>query len=184
LVRQEFDAHAANTTAVTEFPVNPNRFDPYKNFKFRVKWDGRFVAAVDHVSGLIRTTDVVTHREGGDPSLDRLSPGRTRYEPITLSRGRTQDPAFEAWADLVSKLGAPLGSEVALADFRKDITIDLLNEAGQRVLSFLVFRCWPSEYVALGPLDSDDSAVVIESLTLENEGWERDTSVVEPVEPS
>jgi phage tail-like protein len=169
---------------VAEFPVNPNRFDPYKAFKFRVKWDGRYVAGLDHVSGLIRSTDVVTHREGGDPSLDRVSPGRTRYEPITLSRGRTQDTTFEAWADLVSKLGAPPGSEVALADFRKDITIDLFNEAGQRVLSWKVLRCWPSEYVALGALDSEDSDVAIESLTLENEGWERDTSVVEPVEPS
>ena len=127
-----------------EFPVNPTRFDPYKAFKFRVSWDGRAVAAIDHVSGLIRTTEVVAHREGGDPSLDRVSPGRTRYEPITLTRGRTQDDAFEAWADKVSKLGAGAGAEMALAAFRKDIVIDLLNEAGQRVLSWNVFRCWPS----------------------------------------
>ena len=169
---------------VSEFTVNPGRFDPYKAFKFRVSWDGRHVAGIDHVSGLIRTTEVVAHREGGDPGQDRVSPGRTRYEAITLSRGRTQDVAFEDWANRVSRLGAAPGSEVALADFRKDIVIDLLNEAGQRVLSWKVFRCWPSEYVALGPLDSEDSDVVIESLTLENEGWERDTAVVEPVEPS
>jgi phage tail-like protein len=169
---------------VAEFPVNPTRFDPYKAFKFRVKWDGRTVAGIDHVSGLIRTTEVVAHREGGDPSLDRVSPGRTRYEAITLARGLTQDAAFEDWANKVSQLGAAAGSEVALADFRKDIVIDLLNEAGQRVLSWKVFRCWPSEYVALGPLDAENSAVALESLTLENEGWERDTTVVEPVEPA
>lgn len=169
---------------MSEFPVNAGRHDPYKAFKFRVKWDGRYVAGVDHVSALARTTEVIAHREGGDPNLDRVSPGRTQFEPITLSRGRTQDEAFEQWANLVWTLGAGLGSEVALADFRKDIAIDLLNEAGQRVLSWKVFRCWPSEYVALGPLDAEDSAVVVESLTLENEGWVRDTSVTEPVEPS
>ncbi len=167
-----------------QFPANPTRLDPYKGFKFRVKWDGRYVAGIDHISALVRSTDVVAHREGGDPSRDHLSPGRTRYEPITLSRGRTQDVAFEEWANLVCNLDAAAGSEVSLADFRKDVTIDLLNEAGQRVLSWQVHRCWPSEYIALGPLDAETSDVVIESITLENEGWERDTAVTEPVETS
>lgn len=168
---------------MTEFPVNPGRHDPYKGFKFRVRWDGRYVAGIDHVSALVRSTEVIAHREGGDPSLDRVSPGRTHYEPITLSRGRTQDEAFEQWANQVWTLGGGLGGEVDLTDFRKDIAIDLLNEAGQQVLSWKVFRCWPSEYVALGALDAEDGDVVVESLTLENEGWERDTSVTEPPEP-
>src|ERR1700690_4499534 len=115
---------------MTEFPVNPTRFDPYKQFKFRVKWDGSYVAGVDKVSALRRTTEVVPHREGGDPSLQRRSPGQTSYEPIVLSRGRTQDPEFEQWANKVWMLGATLGSEVALKEFRKDIIIDLYNEAG------------------------------------------------------
>jgi phage tail-like protein len=169
---------------VAEFPVNPSRFDPYKNFKFRVKWDGQYVAGIDDVTPLCRTTDVVFHREGGDPSLTRVSPGLTRYAPIVLSRGRTQDTAFELWANKVWTLGAALGSEVSLQDFRKDIVIDLYNEAGQLVLAWNVYRCWPSEYVALGRLEAGDSAVAIESLTLENEGWERDLSVTEPVEPT
>lgn len=168
---------------MAEFTVNPQRLDPYKNFKFRVKWDGQYVAGIDHVSPLTRTTDVVVHRDGGDPSLEHVSPGLTRYAPMVLSRGRTHDTAFEAWANKVWTLGAGLGSEVSLRDFRKDIVIDLFNEAGQLVLAWNVYRCWPSEYVALGPLAADDSAVVIESLTLENEGWERDLSVTEPVEP-
>jgi phage tail-like protein len=169
---------------VAEFPANPARLDPYKHFKFRVKWDGQFIPGVDRVSALSRATYVVEHREGGGPSQENRSPGLTQFAPIVLSRGRTQDTAFEAWANKVWALGSGLGSEVSLADFRKDIIVDLLNEAGQLVLSWKVLRCWPSEYVALGALDAGDSAVAIESLTLQNEGWERDLSVVEPTEPT
>jgi phage tail-like protein len=168
---------------MTQFTVNPTRFDPYKNFKFRVKWDGREVAGVSKVSALKRTTEVVEHREGGDPNTSRRSPGRTSYEPITLERGITHDPDFEAWANLVWKLGAGLGNEVALASFRKDIIIELYNEAGQVVLAYKVYRCWVSEYQALPDLDADGSVTAIQSITLQHEGWERDTSVPEPVEP-
>lgn len=166
---------------MTEFPVNPNRFDPYKNFKFRVKWDGKYVAGVSKVSALKRTTDVVEHREGGGPSTTRRSPGQTKFEPITLERGVTQDLEFEQWANLVWRLGG--SPEVGLADFRKDIIIDFFNEAGQLVLSYKVYRCWVSEYQALPDLDASANAVAIQHIKLENEGWERDTSVVEPVEP-
>jgi len=168
---------------MAQFNVNPNRFDPYKDFKFRVKWDGRYVAGISKISALRRTTEVVEHREGGDPSMSRKSPGRTRYEPITLERGVTHDTEFEQWANKVWRLGAGLGAEVSLADFRKDIIIDVFNEAGQRVLSYKVYRCWVSEYRALPDLDANAAAVMIESITLEHEGWERDHDVVEPVEP-
>ncbi len=169
---------------MAEFPVNPSRFDPYKNFKFRVKWDGAYVAAVSRVSPLLRSTGVVEHREGGDPSTSRKSPGVTSFAPIVLERGVTQDTAFQDWANKVWTLGAPGGSEVALADFRKDIRLELYNEAGQLVLAYNIFRCWVSEYQALPQLDSDENAVAIEHIKLENEGWERDSSVVEPKEPS
>jgi len=168
---------------MTQFPVNPTRHDPYKHFKFRVKWDGKYVAGVSKVSALKRSTDVVEHREGGLNNTVRRSPGRTTYEPITLERGVTHDPEFEAWANLVWKLGAPLGSEVALASFRKDVVIELLNEAGQLVLAYIVHRAWVSNYQALPDLDAGSSAVAIESITLQHEGWERDPAVVEPVEP-
>jgi len=168
---------------MAEFPVNPQRFDPYKNFKFRVKWDGKYVAAVSKISGLKRTTEVIEHREGGDPSTSRKSPGLTKFDPIILERGLTQDHAFEQWANQVWQLGAALGSEVALKEFRKDIIIELYNEAGQLVYAFKVFRCWPSEFQALPDLNAEAGSVAIEHLKLENEGWERDTSVTEPVEP-
>ncbi len=169
---------------MAQFTVNPSRQDPYKNFKFRVKWDGRYVAGISKVSALRRTTEVIQHREGGDPSTVHRSPGRTRYEPITLERGVTHDTEFEKWANKVWTFGAELGSEVSLADFRKDIRIELYNEAGQLVLAYNVFRCWVSEYQALPELAANGAVVAIEHIKLENEGWERDTSVTEPTEPS
>ncbi len=131
---------------MAEFSVNASRFDPYKNFKFRVKWDGRYVAGVSKVSALKRTTEVVLHREGGERSSSRKSPGRTEYEPITLERGVTHDLEFERWANKVWNFGAGLGAEVSLADFRKDVIIEVYNEAGQLALSYNVFRCWVSEF--------------------------------------
>ncbi|MGK5442491.1 phage tail protein [Micromonospora sp. URMC 105] len=168
---------------MVQFAVNPTRFDPYKNFKFRVKWDGRYVAGVSKVSALKRTTEVVKHRDGGDPSTSRKSPGRTEFEAVTLERGLTHDAEFAAWAGKIWALHAGLGSEVSLADFRRDITIELLNEAGQVAQSYRLFRCWVSEYQALPELDANANAVAIEHLKLENEGWERDEAVAEPAEP-
>jgi len=167
---------------MTEFTVNPTRLDPYKNFKFRVKWDGQYVAGVSKITALRRATEVIEHREGGDPSTNRKSPGRTMFEPIILERGLTYDHAFEQWANLVWKLGA--NPESALADFRKDIIIDVYNEAGQRIFSYKVYRCWVSEYQGLPDLDANANAVAIEHIKLENEGWERDISVTEPKEPT
>jgi phage tail-like protein len=169
---------------MAEFTVNPTRFDPYKNFKFRVKWDGQYVAGVSRISALRRATEVTEHREGGDPSTSRKSPGRTKYEPITLDRGITHDPAFEQWANKVWTLGAGAGAESSLKDFRKDIVIEIHNEAGQLIIAYKVFRCWVSEFQALPDLDADAGAVMLQQIRLENEGWERDTSVAEPVEPS
>jgi len=169
---------------MAEFTVNAQRFDPYKNFKFRVKWDGKYVAGISHVSPLIRRTEVVLHREGGDPSSTRRSPGRTEFEAITLSRGVTHDVAFEQWANKVWDYGAGLGTEVSLKDFRKDITLELYNEAGQKVIAYNIFRCWVSEYEALPELDANAAAVAIQHIKLENEGWQRDTAVTEPTEPS
>lgn len=169
---------------MAQFSVNPQRFDPYKNFKFRVKWDGEYVAGVSKVSALTRTTEPIEHREGGDPSAVRKSPGQTKYEPITLERGVTHDKRFEQWANKVWNWGSGLGSEVSLRDFRKDIIIEMYNEAGQLVLAYKVYRCWVSEFTAQPELDASANAVAIQSIKLENEGWERDYAVVEPTEPS
>jgi phage tail-like protein len=169
---------------MAQFSVNPSRFDPYKNFKFRVKWDGRYVAGISKVSALKRTTEVVKHREGGDPSSTRKSPGRTEFEAITLERGVTHDAEFEKWANKVWNFGAGLGAETSLKDFRKDVIIELYNEAGQVVIAYHVYRCWVSDFQAQADLDANANVVLIQSLKLENEGWERDTSVVEPSEPA
>jgi phage tail-like protein len=169
---------------VPQFTVNASRFDPYANFKFRVKWDGRYVAGISNVSALKRTTEVIEHREGGDPSTTHRSPGRTRYDAITLKRGVTHDLEFERWANKVWNLGSGLGAEVSLKDFRKDLIIELYNEAGQVALAYKVYRAWVSEYEALPDLDANANAVAIQHIKLENEGIERDYAVVEPTEPS
>jgi phage tail-like protein len=169
---------------MAQFSVNADRFDPYKSFKFRVKWDGKYVAGVSKVGALSRTTDAVDHREGGDPSTVRRSPGQTKYDAITLERGVTHDTEFEKWANKVWNFGSGLGSEVSLKDFRKDLIIEMYNEAGQLAIAYKVYRCWPSKYQAMPELDASGNAVAIQTLELQNEGWERDYAVTEPEEPS
>jgi len=167
-----------------QFSVNATRFDPYKNFKFRIKWDGRYVAGISKFGALKRTTEVVKHREGGDPSSSRKAPGRTEYDAITLERGVTHDVEFENWAERIWSQGSGLGQEVSLQDFRKDIIIEMMNEAGQVAISYHVFRCWVSEFQALPDLDSNANAVSIQHMKIENEGWRRDDAVTEPTEPT
>ena len=169
---------------MAQFSDNTQRFDPYKNFKFRVKWDGKYVAGISKVGALKRTTEVVKHRDGGDFSSSRKSPGRTEYEAITLERGVTHDREFQNWARAAQEFNV-VGSSVAqmgLGNFRRDILVELYNEAGQKVHSYRLFRCWVSEYQALPDLDASANAVAIQSIKLENEGWERDPSVAEPAE--
>jgi len=171
---------------MAQFTVNAQRFDPYKNFKFRLFFVGSTtpVAGISKVSALKRTTEVVEHREGGDPSTGRKSPGRSKYEAITLERGVTHDKDFEQWANKVWNFGSGLGAEVSLQDFRKDILLEVYNEAGQLALRYKIFRCWVSEYQALPDLDANANAVAIQTIKLENEGWERDYEPTEPTEPS
>jgi phage tail-like protein len=170
--------------APPEFPKNTHRFDPYKNFKFRIKWDNRYVAGISKVSALKRSTEVVEHREGGDQSMSRKSPGRTKYEPITLERGVTHDLEFEDWAYKVWNYGEGLGSESSLKDFRKPIILEVYNEAGQLAIAYQIFNCWVSEYQALPDFDANANAVAIQTIKLENEGWERDRAIEEPEERS
>lgn len=169
---------------MAQFSVNAQRFDPYKNFKFRVKWDGRYVAGVNKVSMLKRMTEVIKHREGGDPSSSRKMPGRTEYEPVTIERGVTHDLEFEQWANKTWNFGAGLGAETSLQDFRKDLILEVYNEAGQLAIAYKIYRCWVSEFQALPDLDANANAVALQHVKLENEGWERDLGVTEPAEPS
>lgn len=168
---------------MAQFTVNANRFDPYKNFRFRLKWDGKYVAGISKVSPLKRTTEVVEHRDGGDPTSMRKSPGISKFEPITLERGVTHDTEFEKWASLVWQIGNPAGSQIALAGFRKDLLLEFHNEAGQVALVYKIYRAWVSEYNALPELDAQANAVAIQSIILQHEGFERDVDVAEPSEP-
>lgn len=163
---------------MAEFTVNAQRYDPYQGCNFRLKWDGRYVAGMTQMSALNRTTEPVVHREGGDPSHERKSPGRTKYDAVTLERGVTHDVDFENWANLVHSLDSP----ISLKSFRKDVVVDFFNEAGQLAISYKLLRCWPSEYQALPQLDAGTAGIAIQKLKLELEGWERDIAVTEPTE--
>lgn len=170
-------------TAAAPFSVNSHRVDPYKNFKFQVKWDNQYITGVSSISPLMRTTEVMRHREGGKGNIFRASPGTTDFAPLVIERGRTHDTAFEDWANLVWGSGQGSGTEISLKNFRKDILVELHNEAGNIALVFRGMRCWPSEYVPLGHLQSTGaSSVATESLTIHCEAWIRDTSVPEPQE--
>jgi len=167
---------------MAEFTVNSERFDPYKNFKFKVRIDGQVVAGISKISPLKRTTEVVKHRHGGDTRSPRKSAGRTEYEAITLERGLTHDREFDDWASKVWLVGQNPGAESSLRDFRRDLRIEVLNESGQVAVAFKVYRAWVSEYQIVGELDANANAVAIQTLKLENEGWERDYETPEPEE--
>ncbi len=158
--------------------------DPYGILNFRVKWDGQYISGVSRVTGLVRSSEVVEERAGGEPDTSHKVPGQTKYEAITLERGVTNDTAFENWANQVGGVvnGAMTGPSPS--GFRKNVFIELYDGAGRLVRSYRVYRCWPSEYGALPSLDANAHAIAIEHIKLENEGWERDTSVVPPMEPA
>jgi len=163
-----------------KFPANPHRHDPYRNFKFQILIDGQPVAGLMMVSALHKVTEVIEYREGGDPTSSRKLPGRTRYMPITLEQGVSHDPIFEEWANLVNNLDGD--SAMSLRNFRKDIVLNLINLQGTVAKSYKIYRCWVSEYSALPDLDANDSAVAIEKIVIQNEGWDRDEAVSEPSE--
>jgi phage tail-like protein len=164
------------------FVVNAHRFDPYKNFKFRIRWDGKVVLGVSKVSALKRTTEVVKHRSGGENSIDHKSPGRTSYEGVTLERGITHDREFEAWASKTHTYAGDAAMD--LAGYKKELTLEFMNERSQVAYRYFLHNCWISEFTTLPDLDANANAVAIESMKIELEGWERDTATTEPDESS
>jgi phage tail-like protein len=166
---------------MAQFTKN-TRIDPYKNFKFLLFFEGRQdpVAGISKVSPLKRMTEVVSHRDGGDLSTPRHSPGATKFEAITFERGVTHDPDFEDWANLVYSTDGD--AAVSLAGYKRNLLLKINNLQGVPVKAYRIFRCWISEYTALPELDANANAVMIESAVVQNEGWERDPDVVEPVE--
>ncbi len=163
---------------------NTNRFDPYRNFRFKVKWDNPplYVAGLSKMSALKRSTEMVEWREAGENIISRKLPGKTKFEGVTLEAGVTYDTSFEIWASLVNDFTSH--SLVSLGEFRKNITVDVFNESGIKVVSYNLFRCWPSDYEAMQGLDAGANAVAITTLKLEVEWWERDNSVTESVGPA
>lgn len=167
--------------AAPMFPVNAHRHDPYRTFKFQILIDGKPVAGLKKMGALKRKTEAIKWRTAGDPSKERILPGGTSYEPIALEQGLSHDPVFENWANLVNNIEGD--AAMSLKNFRKDIVINVLNLQGQVAISYKVFRAWVSEYQAVPEMDAGTmNAVGIQTLTLQHEGWQRDTAVSEPTE--
>ncbi len=164
------------------FVVNAHRFDPYKNYKFRVIWDGRPVLGVSKVGALKRTTEVVKHRSGGENSTDHKSPGRTTYDSLTMERGITHDLEFEKWANLVHPFNGDTAMD--LVNYKKELTLEVMNEKGHVAKRYFLHNCWVSEFTAVPDLDANANAVAIEHIKIELEGWERDPQTKEPDEKS
>ncbi|NVB36428.1 phage tail protein [Pseudenhygromyxa sp. WMMC2535] len=165
---------------MAQFTVNTHRYDPYKTFKFRVLTeDGKVVAGVSKFGALKRSTEVVSHREGGDPSTVRHSPGQTKYEAVSLERGVSHDREFQDWAQRVYSPEGDGG--VSLLNYAQNLTVELLNLQGEVVRAYQLFNCWPSEFTALPELDASANAVAIESMTLQYEGY-KDLEVAEVME--
>lgn len=166
----------------TPFSININRFDPYKTFLFLVYFDiaATPVAGISKVTGLKRSSDPIEYKEGGNPII-RKGLGRTKYEPITLERGLTHDTDFELWANAAQVLDKG-AANTSLKLLRKQLRIELLNEARQPVHRYIIHRCWVSEYQAIGDLDAGQNAIAIEHIKVEHEGWEHDLTLTEPQE--
>ncbi|MFI4976757.1 MAG: phage tail protein [Caulobacterales bacterium] len=146
--------------------------DALRNGRFRVSWDGRVIPGVTEVSPLGRTTEVVTHEEGGWSPTVQTSPGRTTFEPVTLERGLSRDTAFADWAAQTL--------QAAPANPRKNVRLEVLGDSGQPILAYNLYRCWVSEYQPLPELDQAASGPLTERITLECDEWTRDASVAAP----
>ena len=166
----------------TGFVKNAHRIDPYKTFKFRVLWDGKPVLGVSKVGPLRRVTNVITHRSGGSNGTDLRTPGRTQYDAVTMERGITHDLEFEAWANKVHPYVGD--SAMDLVGYRKELTLEVLNEKGQVALRYFLHACWVSEFTAVPQLDGATNAIAVETMKIEMEGWERDPDAKEPTEAS
>ncbi len=164
------------------FPANVNRYDPYKAYRFLVYFQQSTtpVAAVSKVGAIKRSSDVIEYKEGGNAIILK-GLGRTKYEPVTLERGVTQNRDFITWANYAQELDQGHAT-TSLANLRREVSIVLLSEEAQPVLRYLLHRCWVSEFQALPDLDAGGNAIAIEHIKLENEGWEQDMSLAEPTE--
>lgn len=175
----------------TEDPKTAQQLTPFPNFRFKVKWDvdGQYVyvAGLNRVSALSQSTKVIRHRDGGDPSTMHVAPGQTEYSPLTFERGVSYDTYFEAWANNVYdyKNSKASTGDTTSPDFRKTFILEVYNEAGQKVMAYTVYNAWVSELQFLSDLDANgEAAILIQSMTIQNEGWERDESVTALEEPS
>jgi len=164
------------------FPVNAHRYDPYRTFKFQVVIDGETVAGLSKMGKLSRKVEVAKWRSAGDPSYQRVMPGGTSFEPVTLEQGLTHHTIFERLANQVNNVKDG-DTGMSLKNYRKNVVINVLNLQGVPAMSYTLLRAWVSDYQALPDFDANNlNTVGIQSVTFQHEGFVRDDQVGEPTE--
>lgn len=153
-------------------PARASQFDPYRKFKFRIKFNNQPVAGLTKCSALTVSVESKEFRSGDMDSFKHKLPGMVSFEPITLEQGVTADKTFEAWATAMSNYLANQGADAEKTpdDFRKDVDIEVYNLDNQMVKAYRVFQCWVSKYTAVPDLDAMSGDFMIQTLVLENEG--------------
>jgi phage tail-like protein len=147
-------------------------YDPYRKFKFLVKWNNAVVMAVHKVSSITKSIDPIDWRTGGDSNFSAKVPGLTKWEPITLERGLSADTAFQEWMVLVNKYTkAGLGADEAVHAFRKNLNIEMYSLQNELVMTINVYNAWPSK-LTIADFDAKANELAIEHMELQNEGWD------------
>lgn len=133
---------------------------PIPAFHFQVEWGGSKIGFTE-VSGLDIEREVIEYRDGSSKEYSKLKmPGLTKFSNITLKRGSFEkDNDFYDWWS---------SNKLETVD-RRDITISLLNEEHEPVVTWKVKNAWPSKITPTG-LKSDDNSVAIETMELIHEG--------------
>jgi len=133
---------------------------PLVKFHFQVDWGGTKIGFTE-VSGLDVETEVVEYRQGASKEYSKIKmPGMQKFSNITLKRGTfASDNEYFQWWNTV-KLNTIE---------RRDVTIKLLNEEHNPVVTWKVKNVWPTK-IQSTDLKADGNEVAIESMELVHEG--------------
>lgn len=146
----------------------PDNFKyPLPKFHFEVNWGGTRMGFTE-VTGLDFETEVIEYREGNNPTYNKhKQPGLTKFSNITLKRGTVLEDFefFKLWRETAKFQESNKIKQV----FRRDITIKLLNEEHQPIISWTLLNAWPSK-IQSTDLKADGNEVAIETMELVHEG--------------
>lgn len=133
---------------------------PLPKFHFLVQWGGSKVGFTE-VTGLDFQVEPIEYREGSSPEYHKVKmPGMHKYSNITLKRGTfSGDVEFYTWMKTISLNTVE----------RRDITISLLNEEHEPVVTWGIKNAFPIK-VQASDFKADGNEVAVETLELAHEG--------------